>query len=566
MIPYPVFAAEDRTGELSGIVETVKPEQAAPGIKEPEATLPSKNEASRPALKMPEVVVKGERQFRVTAERRELLMLDPMSGTKEIPSDLAAVAIPGLDTHKGAPVLQTLTAKNYLMSFEAGVGTSRLTESRLALGQEFTGFNYLFRSEYAAGQEPEAFGFTPYGQGVDAGLDLRANLTQDLNIMFTLTGRGETQSQPNQALAWGEWLERGHVGAALQAEQVFGALADLKCSGKFQSFVQRGTPAEQPALNAQVYGGKAEYEQKIGHVLNDGLSFWAQFDVQGQKTRTSNFAPQDQEVSEQLKTTSLLGRFRFATLLLLDLGVELGDYQGEVTRNTANIIGSLSLVFPTGSFLYTQSHPGLRWKPMSDWAYEQPHPGRAFLPKPEVMQSNYRAGWRQSWLGMVSSDLAWFRQKSGDTLVWLDMNQDGLFEFQNLENTYVDGAEAGVEIHYSPSVSQSVIYTYRYATAGSDFFWPYVPKHQIQTELRVTRLPWEVSVQYKYAGERYAATDENASQLNPAHLLGAKIDYELRPGWTVFMRLENLLNANWEEWAGYPARSLSALAGLRVGF
>jgi hypothetical protein len=535
-------------------------------MQEPEATLPSKNLPARPALKMPDVVVKGERQFRVTAEKKELLSLDPMAGTKEIPSDLASVAIPGLNTEKGAPAAKTVTAKNYLVLLEAGNGSSRQGEGRIAVGQEFENINYLFQGDYHAGETPAAFGFTPFGQQGTAGLDLRANPWPALNLMLSLQGQGESQRQPVSSLGWGDWLEREHTGAGLQGEWDFGSHGSFKASGLFQNFQQQGAGAAAaalPRLSAQVLEGKAAYEQQVGHVLNDGLSISAELGLNKQDASLEH-APGAEDVSELLKTLVVLARFRPATFLMLDAGVGLDDYSGVNDQSAAHVQASTSVILPGGAVLYAETHPGLRWRPASDWAYEQPHPEVGFLPAPESLDSDWHAGWRQNWVGIISTDLAWFQQTGHAMPVWIDANRDGLFEYVNLDTTHVQGAQAGMEIRYTAVLSQSVQGIYRVSDAGGDTHVPYLPGREFSTELRWARTPLEISLNYRYLGERYSLPGNGAVLLAPAQLLGSKVDYEIARGWNVFLRLDNLLGYTWEEWAGYPARGFAVLAGMRI--
>lgn len=560
-------ATADRTGELSGEPATPKTQApAAPGMQEPEARMPTKNLPARPALKMPDVVVKGERQFRVTAEKRELLMLDPMSGTKEIPSDLASVAIPGLNTQKGAPAADTVSAKNYLALLEAGGGTSRQGEGRVVVGQEFESINYLFQGNYLAGESSDGFGIAPFGQKGSAGLDVRATPLSNLNLLLSLLGQGESQRQPVAASAWGDWLERTNTGVGLQGEWAFASRSNLKVSGFYQNFEEQGAGASAvplPQLDARIVEGKVEYEQNVGHVLNDGLSIWARLSLDKQDASLSR-TPGAGEVSELKKTLEVVSRFRPATFLLLDAGVQLDDYSGVNAQSTAHVQARVSGILPTGSVLYAETHPGLRWRPVSDWAYEQPHPVVGLLPGPEEVNSDWHAGWRQNWVGVVSSDVAWFRQDAHATPVWMDANRDGLFEYVNLDTTRAQGVQAGLEVRYSGTLSQNANYTYRLADAGAEAHVPYVPQREFSTELRWSRTPWEISVGYHYLGERFSLPGSDAATLTPAHLLGSKADYEITRGWNVFARLDNMLGSTWEEWSGYPARTFAVLAGMRL--
>lgn len=561
------LASAARDEELAGEAMSAQPEPSAgPESQEPEFRAAGEDK-SRPLLKLPEVVVKGERQFQITAERRDLQLTDPMAGTKETPADLAAVAMPGLNTSKDAPAAETITPKDHLLTLEGGLGPEHLAEARLVAGQELPHLNYLLRGEYDCGDYPETYGFRPFRQKANGGLDIRTDVIPGLNLTAGLTGQMESGRQPEgRPDGWGDWLDRASGGAQLQGEADLWNGASLKILGAYQSFTAKGAPGNHcPSLGAKVSRARADYEQRIPGFLRAELNLLASVGFVGQSLLQTN-SPNDFETWEALRTFNVTGRMRLLSLLHLDIGIRVDDFQGKPGRSASSIIGRASLVLPTRSVIYAAAEPELHWEPVSDWIYRNPYPAVNGLPQPENVYGNYRVGWRQDFGDAVSVDLAWFKRDATNTPAWLDGAGTGLFTYANLPESHVTGYQAEMNIRYSPQLYQTLRYIRRTSDAGPGAVLPYTPSSEGGTELTLSLTGIQVALDYRYLGARFTAPSETEPALGAANLIGAKADVEVAPGWTVWGRLDNILNCTWSEWRGYPARGVTGLAGLRVNF
>jgi hypothetical protein len=516
-------------------------------------------------LKLPEVVVKGERQFQVTAERRDLLLQDPMSGTKEIPSDFAELAVPGLEQGKSAPAAETITAKNHLIVAEAGAGFHHAAEGRLIAGQELAGWNYLLNAEYAAEEFPAAFGFTPFQQDLIAGLDVHVTAFAKTDLAASFSGQGQSGRQPSVPGGWGDWLKQGTVRGGLQTEFELGSFSHLNLAGGVGSYVAQGAgtvPA--PSWRAGLFQARVGYAQEVHGLFSNPLILAADLDV---RTQQPDAVGALSACFEALKTLTVTARLRPAEMLHLDFGVRMDDFQGGPGQSAANANARISLSLPTGTTLFGNYTPGLVWSPVSEWMLKQPHPVVPDrLPRPENVRRELEAGWRQSWGQAVSTEFSWFWRQAHDTPVFLDLDHKGLFSYVNLEESRIQGGRAELEVRYLPALSQTFQFLLRQADAGPDRKLPNVPAQEARSELKLTLPPLEVGVTYRWLGERFSDPALTAADLQAAHLLGLKCDLELVRGWNVFLRAENLLNSSWEEWRGYSGRGVSALGGIRVYF
>jgi len=556
--------AADRGEDLASEAESAAPAATGPRVEEPAATLTKDQE--RPALKLPDVVVKGEKQFQVTAERQDLLFVDPMAGAKEIPMDFARVAIPGLEG-KQVPGAETVTAKNYFLLLEAGAGPYHVAEGRVVVGQKLGPVNYLLRGNETTGEWPRAFAFIPDHQGLGADLDVRWDGGATWSITGSLAGKDDRDRQPAAGPAgWGPWLQRRYGEAGLQTDWALSPNASLNFIGAYKSMRQAGIPGpDRPELLADIFNCRVGYEQIIPGLIPDGLSLEIEGKVQGQSVRRERTFL-DLQAWEAQKTLSVTSRFRLFSILHANLGVRLDDFEGPQGASAANVVGQISLVLPTGSILYATAQPAMLWKAVSEWAFENSWQASAALPRPESVYGDYRVGWRQTLGGSVSLEAGWFKRDATQTPVWTDDDQDGLFTYANLPQTHTQGGQMTLEVRYLPNLQQTLVYEYREATAGRDRHFPYQPQHEGRSEIHWDLGGVDLGAHYRFLGERFSRADENAPSLDAAHLFGASVNVEVSPGWTVFGRLDNILGVRWEKWRGYPERGHSGLAGLRVIF
>ncbi len=562
LMPLAVLGIE-RGEELAGEHESAKPALSAPGGIEPKRA-PAGAEQDRPTLKLPDVVIQGDRQYRVTAERRDLLLMDPMWGTKEIPADMTKVAVPGLNEEKDAPAADTVTAKNFIFSLETGGGIPALGSAELITGIEFPDLNVVLRSDYFAGERPLAFYFTPFDQGGTADLEAGVAAIPGVRLEAGASFQAESNRQPDLNSPWNQWLERANGVVRAGAEIEFAAQSKLKVSGNLGKFFQQGVhPAViGPLLESQSGELQASFEQDVSGLTREDLNVYVSFQVKSQKAQFVTWpAWNDQEYLHKLQARL---RFRPVSVILLDLGVRMDDFRGPASYSTADVVGQASLQLPTGTVIYGAIDAGLEWQLVSEWAFQHPRQELFWLPEPERLLGHYRVGWRQRFGENLSLHALGFRRDARRTPAWVDPEANLLFTLVNLPETRVDGGRLEAEIRYLPGLSQTLAYTYRQAEAGPDRKIPNLPQHAFKTELGLEGTGFSVSVVYRYLGARYGDPAEIEPGLPAAHLLGARGDAQLAPWLDIFLSLDNILNYTWYEWRGYKGRALSILAGLRL--
>jgi hypothetical protein len=554
--------AAERSEDLSGEAEIAQPSLATPDSAEPERGMAGATK-ERPVLKLPEVIVKGDRQYRVSAERRDLLLMDPMWGMKEIPADMAQVAVPGLQEQKTAPQGDTLNARPYVFTLEGGAGTSRLGLGRLVAGWETQSFQAGIRADYAAGETPEAYGVIPYDQEANATVDIGGTPVSGWEVNGEVSGRAGSHRQPQPG--WGEWLEQGlgqvRLGTALRLT----SHTLLNAAAGWEMATELGQENSQGQLQARTLNFQTGLEQDITGLTVSDLNLTLQYDVWQQATQVQLTSTPDQNLDETLQQAMARLRFRPVSSLLLDGGIRWNDFTGPVSRTTANVVGQISVLLPTGSVLYGSGDAGLEWALVSEWMFQHPRPSLFWNPEPENVLGNFRLGWRQRWSEQISMDLAGFRREAEQTPVWMDEDRNGLFTLVNLPHTLVTGAVLEVEISYTEQLTQSVSYTYRQADAGG-LRYPYLPQHEGETEVRWSSGGVSLELRYRYLGVRAAVPSEPDPSLGAAHLLESHADFPLLKNLDGFLDLKNMLNYAWEEWQGYPGRGFSVLGGLRLHF
>ncbi len=551
-------SAAERSEDLSGEAEIAQPTLATPDSAEPQQGLAGAAK-ERPVLRLPEVVVKGDRQYRVSAERRDLLLMDPMWGMKEIPADMAQVAVPGLQEEKTAPLGDTLNARPYVFNLEAGAGNSRLGLGRLVAGWESKALHAGLRADYHVAESPEAYGMTPHDQETNASMHLGGTPLDGWELAGEITGRIAQHRQPwTSSKAWLEqWLKKYRVGSELaltpRTRWTAGASwseVDGKAEGDTQKLLRANTLEIQTGL-----------EQNITGLMVSDLNLSLDFHYWQQDTQP----PRNRDVTEIRQQAVARLRLRPVSALLLDGGVRWDDYMGIAGYTSANVVGQISVLLPTGSVIYGSADAGLEWTPAPDWVFAHPHPAPIWVVEPEELLGHYRLGWRQRWSEQVSMDLVGFRKEAKRTPVWMDDNQDGLFALAPLDRTLVTGALLEVEVRYSEQLTQSFTYLYRQGDAAGRRY-PYLPQHEGQTEVRWSHGGVSLELRYRFLGLRPFRYSVSESHLAPAHLLACRADFPVVKNLAGFIDLENMLNYAWEEWQGYPSRGFSALGGLRLHF
>jgi len=92
------------------------------------------------------------------------------------------------------------------------------------------------------------------------------------------------------------------------------------------------------------------------------------------------------------------------------------------------------------------------------------------------------------------------------------------------------------------------------------------PKHKANARLSIHPLmDLHLILDLRYVGKRFENT-ANTIRLSPYTLINLAGTYHLTPKWEVFGRVENVLDREYEEVAGYGTPGVSGYGGIKISF
>lgn len=185
--------------------------------------------------------------------------------------------------------------------------------------------------------------------------------------------------------------------------------------------------------------------------------------------------------------------------------------------------------------------------------------------KPEKSWS-YEYGMEKAWKGAGLVRLSLFKRKVEKMIQWTDADGDYLYQPENVDEASVQGGEAAVEYHISPSFSIPVSYQY-------------LDTEDANTGERlagVVRSHWRAAAQY--AGRSYswslesASTDRGSYQYRSGDwnylVLGAACSWKGKVGnlpAKATLRIDNLQDKSYETVEGYPMPGRTFYAEVGIG-
>ncbi len=567
--------AIDRDEDLSGAQENMEPKSYHGLDQEPQRQKAGKDQ-KRPTLKLPEVIVKGERQYRVSAEKKELLDIDPMKATKDVPEDLSKVAIPGLKDEKNTPQSTTITSKNYVLRLEGVGGNHDQLRGEVIAGYENNSFDSVLRSQYNAISLPKVFGFVPLDQKAELTLSNRFKPTPQWQLSLDLEGDTSAHSSPPVPESLGDWVRDQNGSFALK--------------NKIELNPQTLITLDLAASQYRLYSGPWHFQNDQlrqanlaqGHVNVDiTVPFLNQHDlnVLAEGTLTSQSLQENGptgtygSLDERFSTIKVRTRYQPLSLITLDLGVKLDQLNRSLgVIADQNIIGQVDLVFPWGTTLYTRLDGGLNWINARDLI---PEPLRITWQsltsnapvQPERLKDQLEVGWRQKVTDELTLDLSWKKKTIDHYLVWTNETGLPLFSFRQINDVSINQAAFSLQVHPQGSITMDLGMDYNEGQWGVNHqAIPYLPLWQGHAGVTWENNPWTISLLYHYSDARCASLSNPSVQLKAVHLLGLKANYQLTSKLDLLLEMDNLLSYNWEKWRGYPEPGLSLALGLRMTF
>jgi outer membrane cobalamin receptor len=214
------------------------------------------------------------------------------------------------------------------------------------------------------------------------------------------------------------------------------------------------------------------------------------------------------------------------------------------------------------------TEPSLLENYIQEPPYEIGNPGL----KPEKTNT-YEAAVVQYWFGRrVRTELAAFRSSFKDLITYVGPS------WQNIEASWARGLEFSSEAKLWPNLLVRGSYTRLFTDITSSVSGPGTDTSVGQTLLRRPPNSGAVSLSYtpkrwvfvmggRFMGERHDSDFTFGVNRNPAYQnVYLTASYNLTRHFTPELRLDNLLNENYQEVLGYPALSRSILGGVRIGW
>ncbi len=241
--------------------------------------------------------------------------------------------------------------------------------------------------------------------------------------------------------------------------------------------------------------------------------------------------------------------------LVINAGLRYDDHETFGSETT----------YRTG-FLYNFKEYGLRIKATHGTGFRAPTLNELFFPnfgnpdlKPET-NKGYDVGIEKSLLGdKIKISASYFLQKYKD-LIDIDFTT---FTPQNIGRAEIKGIEAGFEIKPHSSIMIMTSYTNMDAVdkeTGSPLTRR--PKDKINSEIEYRKGSVIVSAGHTYVSKRFDSA--SGRNLDAYSLVNLNAKYRIKKNITLFARLDNLFDEDYEEVGGFGTPGFSAYGGLKA--
>ncbi|MDR2692361.1 MAG: TonB-dependent receptor [Dysgonamonadaceae bacterium] len=122
----------------------------------------------------------------------------------------------------------------------------------------------------------------------------------------------------------------------------------------------------------------------------------------------------------------------------------------------------------------------------------------------------------------------------------------------------------GFDFGLSYNISPDLKFSGNYSFLDSDIKITASPKHKAFVSLGWNQGKWTIAPNYQYVGGLYLA--ENATTTENYSLLNCNVSYKVIPAVSIFLNGENLTDASYETYAGFPMPGTTVLGGINWRF
>jgi len=165
----------------------------------------------------------------------------------------------------------------------------------------------------------------------------------------------------------------------------------------------------------------------------------------------------------------------------------------------------------------------------------------------------------------------WFRNDFKDMISYMTDPSWNTY-YDNVNKAYSQGLELTASVQPVDELALKATYTYTETkddTAGSPTYgkeWTYRPKNKLAFDANYSFLKKaNVNLGFVYVGTRYSNA-ANTRKLGSYTLVNLAGSYDVTQNLQLFGRIDNLLDREYEEVAGYGTPGIGAYAGVKVSF
>jgi len=249
--------------------------------------------------------------------------------------------------------------------------------------------------------------------------------------------------------------------------------------------------------------------------------------------------------------------------LILNGGIRYDNHQTFGEKTTYRI-----------GFLYNIIPYALKIKANYGTAFKAPTLDDLFWPgsgnpnlKPEEAWG-WDAGIEKDFLNeKIKFSLGFFYQKYKNLIQWAPVSPGSwIWQPQNIGKANIKGSE----LNFTFTLTRNLIirsgYTYLDTeNEDNNKYLRFKPMHKFFVSGKYNINKFSLFAEYLYTGERYNDVN-NQEKLKSYSLINLSVTYKLSPNLSLFGRIDNLLNTNYEEVKDYETPDRSFYAGIRFSY
>lgn len=251
----------------------------------------------------------------------------------------------------------------------------------------------------------------------------------------------------------------------------------------------------------------------------------------------------------------------FKDSLVLNAGLRYDDHETFGAETTYRL-GAVYDIKPAGLRLRSSYGTGFRAPTLNELFYQDPWGSRGNLNLRPERSTSWEVGAEKDILELATISLTYFNQYYRDLIQWVEV-APWAWQPQNVVKAEIEGIEATASLKVTESLSVKAGYTYldtEDKATGKRLLRRPADKFTVSTGLSGKN--YSFIADYTFVGER----DDFQTKLAPYSIVNLSGSYNITKTLSLFARVENLLDEDYEEAGGYGTPGLSIFGGIRTSF